>query len=155
MGTDMLESAQQAHLVLTSGPGSGHGLAVDLLGRFASLWTGNGGTQQWIEKKGRRHFILAQFAHRNLYPISQGKPIKNVCDGISDIQHEHPQPAMLLVRTTAPLVSGLADTGNGRQRAIDKSRHLTDTDVFRRTGQQITAMFASPALQVACSLELH
>src|SRR5690606_20289199 len=72
-----------------------------------------------------------------------------------DIEHEHAQPAVFLVRTGTSTVRRLADAGDRGERSVDETDHRTDHDLVHGFGEPVAALFPAAAVQVAGALELE
>ena len=64
--------------------------------------------------------VGADTAKKYGWKVGQRVPIQHIRDGVADIEHQHPQPAVILIRACTPLISCLAHTGDRCQRAVDQ-----------------------------------
>jgi hypothetical protein len=92
------------------------------------------------------------------HKIAEAVIVQNVCDGIAHIQHNPLNRAILrvVVRVRAVftfLIGCLAHTGNGGERAIKDSNHLTERDFLGGFDQAVSPADASTTGQKSGVLE--
>jgi len=93
--------------------------------------------------KGRHDPVAAHLAEGDFHDLGHSVAIKDVGDGIADIDHDHPQAAMLLVRAGAGLVGVFAGAADRCQPAVHQANDVADADLVRRLGQCVAAELAA------------
>src|SRR4051812_19027320 len=78
----------------------------------------------------QRQTIAANLAQRDLHDVRERVALEDIGDGISHVDHQHSQPAVLLVRAGAALVAGLARACDWREATIDQAYHFSDGDLI-------------------------
>ena len=85
--------------------------------------------------------------------IRQSGVVKDMGDSIAHIEHCQAQTTGAFIRAAAWLVSHLADTADGSERAIQDAHDLTKIDLFGGMGQVVSATDTHLTLQQAGILQ--
>jgi len=103
-----------------------------------------------------RGFRVSDSARKRFDPLDlttksgEAGPIEDICRRVAHFFHCQVDPAHRLVRTVCALdVGGLAGTGNGSKRAIEKADDLTEVDIGRVACQEVSPALSLPTLQDA------
>ena len=91
---------------------------------------------------------------RDLDDRTQRMAIQDVGDGITHVEHEHPQAAVRLIGTGATLVSGMGRTGHGSQRTFDVPDNLPQRDLLGGTREPIASVTAALSLDETAIAQL-
>jgi len=103
----------------------------------------------------RSDFVAPIFAKCDLDDVGQSITIENCADGISNVEHQHSQPAMNFIRARAASVGCLANASDRRQRSVDRPNDSAKFDLVHRPRERIAAEFSASACHVSRGFELR
>ena len=88
------------------------------------------GIEQGLQDERQGDLVLAHFSQGDFDYVGKSKSIKDIRNGVSDVQHQNSETAMLFVRAAATLVSALTDTGDRSERTVNQAYDLPDADIL-------------------------
>ena len=106
-------------------------------------------------QKRRTNFIAPIFAKRDVDDVGESEAIEHRADGVSNVEHQHSQTAVRLIRAGAARVRGSANTPDWRQRPVDQSDNGAEFYPFHRPRERVTAELSAPAFHVSGRLKLR
>ena len=113
-----------------------------------------GGVENLLDREGVCEASAVHFAEGYIDDIGEAIAIEDLGDGVSDIEHEHAEAAVIFVWAGAAFVSGDADAGNGGEWAIDQADDLTENDLAGGFSEGVSARLSSFGLDEAPDAEL-
>ena len=103
----------------------------------------------------RRDFIATIFAKRDLDDIGESEAIEHCADGVSNVEHQHSQPAVNFIRARATSVGCPANTPDRRQGPIDQSNDGAKFYPLHRPRERIAPKLSAPAFHVSGRFQLR
>jgi len=113
-----------------------------------------GGVENLLDCEGICEASAVHFAEGDIDDIGEAITIEDLGDGVSDIEHEHAESAVIFVWAGAAFVSGDTDARNGGEWAIDQADDLTENDLAGGFSEGVTAGLSALGLDEAPEAEL-
>ena len=98
---------------------------------------------------------LLLLAQGDLNDVFQGVAVEDVGDGVADIDHEHAEAAVGLIRAGAFFILGLAGAADGGELAVDEADDVAHDDGFHGLGQAGAAILAAHAFDITGGAQLE
>ena len=106
-------------------------------------------------QKRRSNFVAPIFAKRNVDDVGESEAIEHRADGVSNVEHQHSQTTVGLIRAGAARVRGSANTPDWRQRPVDQSDNGAKLYSAHGARERVTAELSAPAFHISSRLELR
>ncbi len=106
-------------------------------------------------EKRWRDLIPAIFAKRDLDDICKSEAIEYRADSVSNVEHQHSQPAVHFIRAGAARIGCLAHAPDRRERAVNQPNDGAKFYPPHRACERVTAELSPSAFDISGRLELH
>jgi 2-dehydro-3-deoxygluconokinase len=103
----------------------------------------------------RRQAVASNLTKSDLDDVMQRVTLEDADDGISHIDHQHAEAAVLFIRTATSGVTRLARAGDWGELAIDQADDIGDDDLFRRLCNEVAAELSALGFDVTRAAELQ
>ena len=97
-------------------------------------------------REGERDLVATEFLEGYLNDLREAVSVKDVGDGVSHIEHEEAQAAVVLVRAGTFLVSTLAHAGDRSEWAVDQADDFAHENIGGWAGEEESTVLAALAI---------
>src|SRR5438067_13847192 len=106
-------------------------------------------------KKRRRNLIATILAKCDFDDVCEGEAIEHCADGVSNVEHQHSQPAVHFIRAGAARIGCLAHAPDRRERAVNQPNDGAKFYPPHRACERVTTELSASAFDISGRLELH